>query len=117
MFEVTPMFWQNGLIHIEKKRRGGEQRKAIHAGPWCNTLALMSLPICMVHVQTAMASTASVYFCKHPVPTNGWMDLAMLLSLFIYSLSSSLSILSIDKLLHVFGYVKFRHRNSAGVTQ
>ena len=31
------MFWQNGLIHPEKKRRGGEQRKAIHAGPWLST--------------------------------------------------------------------------------
>ena len=31
---MIPMFWLNGLIHPEKKRKGAEQRKAIHAGPW-----------------------------------------------------------------------------------
>ena len=28
------MFWQNGGIHPEKRRKRGEVRNAIHAGPW-----------------------------------------------------------------------------------
>ena len=29
---MTPMFWQSDLIQLEKKRKQGEKRKALHAG-------------------------------------------------------------------------------------
>ena len=43
MFEVTPMFLAKWLIHPEEKGRGGEQRKAIHAGPWKSQTVAQSL--------------------------------------------------------------------------
>ena len=45
LFEVSPMSWQNGLIHPGKKGRGGEQRKTLHADPCITQYRIASVVI------------------------------------------------------------------------